>query len=290
MPELPEVEIVRQNLERWAQGRRILKVTALRPEAFRDGSLENALQVEGHTITGISRRGKALWMATTGQVGWLMRFGMTGKWVRNVAPSPSDEALPRFTRVRVDLEHDPYPLCFVDMRNFGGLWGVASERGLERLREEVSGVDPILDGLPGEVLEAILTRGATGGREGSSPRRGGTRRPIKVALMEQSGVAGVGNIYASEALFRARIHPKRPPSSLSSGEFGRLADEIVAILQWAIAAEAADEVTYQGEVGAENPFQVYGREGTPCPACGTPIERTVLAQRSTFWCPRCQPA
>lgn len=271
MPELPEVEIVRRNLEKWARGASILAVEALRPAAFREESLALGLQVVGHQLTSITRRGKALWMATSGPVGWLMRFGMTGKWVMQTEPEP-----PRFTRVRMQVQRGqeaPCWLCFVDMRNFGGLWGLPSDTGPQRLREEVTGVDPVLEGLTGIDLERAFY---------------GRKRPIKVLLLEQSLIAGVGNIYASEALFRSRIHPETPGEALTVTQRDRLAQEILAVLHWAIEAEAADEVVYQGEAGAVNPFQVYGREKEPCPVCQTPIRRVVMAQRSTFWCPTCQ--
>lgn len=271
MPELPEVEIVRRNLEKWCGGARVTAIEVLRPAAFHEDSLALGLQLQGQTIGSIVRRGKALWMSSSGPTGWLMRFGMTGKWVLQSGEEP-----PRFTRVRLQVQRADAPpqwLCFVDMRNFGGLWGLPSELGPQRLQAEVSGIDPILDGLTGFDLERLFF---------------GRQRPIKVLLLEQSLVAGVGNIYASESLFRARIHPSTPASALTSTQCERLAQEILGVLTWAIAAEAADEVVYQGEVGAVNPFQVYGREKEPCPVCTTPIERAVMAQRSTFWCPSCQ--
>lgn len=266
MPELPEVEIVRRNLERWALGRRIERVEVLRAGCFRDETLSASAEVVGSTITGFVRRGKALWMATSGPVGWLMRFGMTGKWVQQ------SEELPRFTRTRLWLDAGP-PLCFVDMRNFGGLWAWPQAEGPQRLREEVSGIDPLLEGLSGLELGAVMA---------------GTGQPIKVALLDQARVAGVGNIYAVEALFRAGIHPRAPARGLSVSAYERLAQALVEVLRWAVEAEAADEVLYLSEPGSVNRFQVYQREGAPCPRCAAPIQREVLAQRSTFFCDGCQ--
>lgn len=278
MPELPEVEIVRQNLERWLLGRLIVRVEVYRAGCFRtgtggDGASEDGVsgdgaaeRVEGTRVTGLTRRGKAIWMETSGPVGWLMRFGMTGKWVQEL------EGLPRFTRVRVLLDEGK-PLCFVDMRNFGGLWVWPREEGPVRLREEVSGMDPLLEGLSGVELQAVMQN---------------TGQPIKVALMDQARVAGVGNIYAVEALFRAGIHPRTPARGLSVEGYERLASAVVGVLRWAVEAEAADEVLYLSEPGSENHFQVYQREGEPCPRCAAPLRREVMAQRSTYFCNMCQ--
>ena len=166
MPELPEVEIVRRNLEKWCVGGTVTAIDVLRPAAFHDDSLDLGLQLQGHTIRSIARRGKALWMSSSGPTGWLMRFGMTGKWVLQSGDGP-----PRFTRVRLQVQREPDGskwLCFVDMRNFGGLWGLPSELGQQRLRAEISGIDPILDGLTGVDLERLFY---------------GRQRPIKVLLL-----------------------------------------------------------------------------------------------------------
>jgi formamidopyrimidine-DNA glycosylase len=116
------------------------------------------------------------------------------------------------------------------------------------------------------------------------------RRPVKVALMDQSALAGVGNIYASEALFGARIHPSTPAGDLTEAQADALARQMLAVMQASLEREQDDEIAYlhSGEA-VENPFRVYGHEGEPCPACGAPIAREVHAGRSTFWCPRCQP-
>jgi len=268
MPELPEVEIVGRNLHRWAVGKRIVQIEPLREATFQDGSLELAVQVQGSRVMGIARRGKVLLLETDGPAAWLMRFGMTGKWVQQTGAEP-----PARTRVRVALE-DGSPLCFVDLRNLGGIWGVASAQGRDVLARVVPGKDPILEGLDGSDLEAMFYR---------------RNVAVKALLLEQSLVSGVGNIYASEALYRAGIHPLTPAGQLEPAACGRLARAIVEVLTWAIEAEWRDEVKYFGEAGAVNIFSVYQHAGKACGRCGVTIERVVIATRSTFFCRSCQP-
>jgi formamidopyrimidine-DNA glycosylase len=115
------------------------------------------------------------------------------------------------------------------------------------------------------------------------------RAPVKALLLDQALVSGVGNIYASEALYRAGIHPLTPAGDLDAGARDRLALAIVQVLSWAVEQEQRDEMKYFGEQGAVNIFSVYGREGTACSRCGGQIVRIVIGSRSTFFCPGCQP-
>jgi formamidopyrimidine-DNA glycosylase len=136
------------------------------------------------------------------------------------------------------------------------------------------GPDPLHDGIDAAVL---------------GERLGRTRRPVKVALLDQAVLPGVGNIYASEALFAARIDPRRPARSLAPSEVRRLATAVLAAMRRAIRLQEGPEIRYVEEPGAENPFRVYQREGERCPRCRRAhLRRLVQAQRSTFYCPRCQ--
>jgi formamidopyrimidine-DNA glycosylase len=138
------------------------------------------------------------------------------------------------------------------------------------------GVDPLVDGLTPATLRGAL---------------GSTSRELKVALMDQTKVAGLGNIHAAEALFRARLHPRRTPASLSQAEWARLCRAIHAALAFGLAqAGNADDIEYVEERGAPNPFLVYGRQGTPCSRCGTTVEAFTQAGRTTHFCPACQPS
>ena len=136
------------------------------------------------------------------------------------------------------------------------------------------GRDPLADGLTGPQLKAAI---------------GPSKRAIKVALLDQHRIAGLGNIHAAEALFRAGIHPARKPSSLQAAEWSRLAKAIHQAIEFALDQEDSDEIEYLEESGSENPFYVYGRGGEPCKRCGTPIESFVLGGRTTYFCPRDQP-
>lgn len=275
MPELAEVEIAARNLRRWTAGRRIVDARADPGAArvFRPGtSRAFARAVAGARFETIRRIGKHLLVTLErdgAPLGLLSHLGMTGKWVVR----EGDAAPPRFARARLALD-DGRALHYLDLRLFGRLRLVPGAR-FEAVPELAAlGPDPLEDGIDVARLAERL------GRSGA---------PVKVRLMDQAVLAGVGNIYASEALFRARVDPRRPARALSRAELARVAEALLAAFREAIARQEAEEITYVEEPGAENPFLVYGREGAPCPRCrrGT-IARLVQAQRSTFFCPRCQ--
>ncbi len=275
MPELPEVEIAARNLRRWAEGRRIEAAEA-EPSArrlFRPASPRTfAAALAGARVAGVDRRGKQLLLtleAAGGALGVLSHLGMTGKWVRRAGGEPG----PSHSRARLRLE-DGAVLHYRDPRLFGRLRLVPGARFGEVPEVAALGPDPLLDGVDPERFQARLAR---------------IGRPVKVALLDQGLLAGVGNIQASESLFRARLDPRRRARSLSRAEVGRLARAVEASVREAIEREEGPEPTYVEEPGAENPFRVYGREGEPCPRCRRGrIRRAVQAQRSTYWCPRCQ--
>jgi formamidopyrimidine-DNA glycosylase len=275
MPELPEVEIAARNLRKWTRGRTIARADA-DPKAryiFRPSSpAAFARKVAGARFGEIRRIGKHLLLSLErdgAPVGLLAHLGMTGKWLRRGAADPPS----RFSRARLHLD-DGAVLHFDDLRLFGRLRVVPGARFDEVPEVAALGADP-------------LERGVDPGRLGEALAR--SRLPVKVRIMDQAILPGVGNIQASEALFRARVDPRRKGPSLSRREVKALADAVLASIRASIAEQEGPEITYVEEPGSENPFLVYGREGERCPRCRrAEIRRIVQAARSTFFCPRCQ--
>jgi formamidopyrimidine-DNA glycosylase len=289
MPELPEVEVAARNLRRWALGRRVRAVRADRGAAriLRPASARGLATLAGTRLEEVRRRGKNLLLTLTkpkgGPVGVWSHLGMTGKWLRRRAREPA----PRFARVRLDLD-DGTSLHYADLRLFGRFRVVPGAR-FEALSEiEALGPDPLDDGIDVDRLHERLAR---------------TRLPIKVAIMDQALLPGVGNIQASEGLFRAGIDPRRPARSLSRAELARVARGLIESICFTLktfarsGADGADaDIDYVEERKTPNPFLVYGRAGERCPRCrrakrgggARMIARIVQAQRATFFCPRCQ--
>jgi formamidopyrimidine-DNA glycosylase len=275
MPELPEVEIAARNLRAWTRGRRIDRVEA-DPRAryvFRPSSAAAfAKALAGARFGEIRRIGKHL-LATLERdgapLGLLAHLGMTGKWLRRAAADPPT----RFSRARFHLD-DGAVLHFDDLRLFGRLRVVPGGRFEDVPEVAALGPDPLEHGIdPGRLGEALAR----------------SRLPVKVRIMDQALLPGVGNIQASEALFRARIDPRRRSASLSSREVKALGAAVLASVREAIAREEGPEIAYVEEPGSENPFLVYARDGERCPRCRKgKIVRAVQAARSTFFCPRCQ--
>lgn len=274
MPELPEVEIARRQLSRWSRGRRVVRVLLPDPAAVR-GRLSSrpsdADPEAARSLVGLAgcvgeepiRHGKRLgWVV--GPVGLLAQFGMTA----HLALRAPGEAPPDHARLGWELEHGAV-IWFADARRFGCVSVVDPGQVAARLREG-HGPDALLEPLDAEALAAALTG----------------RRPIKVALLDQGRLAGLGNIHAAEACFRAGILPQRPCSELSPEAWARLAGAIPAQLAEAVAADDTDgEVRYVSQ-GGPNPFQVYGQAS--CGACGSPTRSEPQGGRTTWWCPACQ--
>lgn len=269
MPELPEVEVARRSLVKWTKGRAIVR-TEVDPKArtFRGSRRADVEALTGHLLTA-ARRGKFLLLTFEHGRGAVAHLGMTGKFVKR--PGGAEV---RWSRARFVLDSSEV-IHFQDPRLFGRIEPVPAAHLQEHPSIRKLGVDPLVDGLSAAQLRDALE---------------GSRQALKVALMDQTRIAGLGNIHAAEALFRARLDPRRRPGSLSAAELEALARAIVEGIRFALEVESGDEITYVEEPGADNPFLVYGRAGEPCVRCRTTIERFTQGGRSTFFCPRCQGA
>ena len=272
MPELPEVEIHRERLGTWLVGRRVAAVEAPDP-LIRRGQSESAIRraAEGAVVEAVRRRGKFLRFRLRGRrPDLLSHLGMTGKWVRRSGA----EACPRAVRARIHT--GDATVLFVDPRRLGrfSICLPADEARLVRL-----GPEP-------------LGRGFTSARLASMLRA--SRRPVKALLMDQDRIAGIGNIQASESLWRAGVHPARPASALSIRETARLHRAIRFTLRRTIREARSLELRYvsegaAGRSGVRARFSVYGQAGERCPRCRTGrIERIIVTGRSSFFCSRCQ--
>ena len=279
MPELPEVEVAARNLARWAQGRRLRAVVASEPRALGGGRASVLESLVGARLTAVERRGKNLLLTFAAgakkPVGVWSHLGMTGKWVRR----PPAEAAPRFSRVRLDFDGG-VTLHFVDMRLFGFFRVVAGADFGALPVIAALGPDPLRDGIDAGALAQRLAK-----------RR---KLPIKVAIMDQALIPGVGNIQASEGLFRAAIDPRRSAAALEPAEVRRMARGLLASFRYTLgkfgAADGGEaDIEYVEEPGTRNPFKVYDRAGARCPRCKKGvITRLVQAGRSTYFCPNCQ--
>jgi formamidopyrimidine-DNA glycosylase len=268
MPELPEVEIARRNLLRWFDGRRVIRAEAdRRARTFRGADPALFEKIEGR-LEDASRHGKYLLLAFESGRGALAHLGMTGKFVRRPEGHPEP-----YSRARFHLD-DGQVIHYRDPRLFGRIEPVASSDLRQLPVVRALGIDPMVDGLTARSLARAV---------------GGSKQDLKVALMDQSRIAGLGNIHAAEALFRARLHPARKPATLRADEWRRLARAIRATLRFALESEESEEIEYVEEPGSANPFKIYGRAGERCPRCGTKVQSFTQGGRTTHFCPRCQP-
>ena len=272
MPELPEVETVRRQLAPRVEGRTFQRVRVLderwcMPLAPR--TMERALR--GRRVESLGRRGKYLVWALSGERFLLQHLRMTG----NLLYDPAER--PPYTRVEIDLD-DGHKLRYVDVRRFG-TGQLADGRGeLDAFLDGRLGLEPFDPDFDGEHLRALAR---------------GSRAPVKSFLLDQKRIAGVGNIYADEALFRARIHPLRPAGRLTRAQWEALAPAIVDTLAAGIEANGASIDDFRDLDGSRGSFQdeflVHRHEGDPCPGCGGTVRKLVVGGRGTYVCERCQP-
>jgi formamidopyrimidine-DNA glycosylase len=286
VPELPEVEVVRRGLADHVLDRTIATVDVAHPRAVRRhvaGGIDFATRLTGRTITGARRRGKYLWLdldgGAAGDDAVLAHLGMSGQMLVADDGRPDEKHL----RVRLRFADDGPELRFVDQRTFGGLsvHPLVPAVGGGLLPEPVAHIardpmDPVFD------LDAAVA--------GIRRRRTGLKR----ALLDQTVVSGIGNIYADEALWRARLHGERPTSLLTRAQGRTVLAAAREVMDAALAAGGTSfDALYVNVNGASGYFDrsldAYGRADRPCRRCGTPIRRESFMNRGSFSCPRCQP-
>lgn len=269
MPELPEVETIRRDLAATIVGKTIAKITITWERAIRPMPAPTlAALVQGQRIVGVRRRAKYLGIELSGGKVLVAHLRMTGR----LLVAPPEAGRPKWVHNWIDFA-DGSHLWFQDVRKFGRLWLVDE---IEEATGKI-GPEPIEAGFGARQLAEILKRRTA---------------PIKPLLLQQEVVSGVGNIYADEALFDARIDPHRPAASLKRREIADLSRSLARVLRRAVAHRGSsidDFLDVHGEKGHyKSHLKVYGRKGETCVVCGRPIVRETLRGRGTFWCPNCQ--
>jgi formamidopyrimidine-DNA glycosylase len=277
VPELPEVETVRVGLAKFVVGRRITAVEVRHPRAIRrhlPGPDHFADVLVDRTILDVSRRGKYLWLPLDSGDAIIGHLGMSGQLLMQPATTPDETHL----RVRFTFADDGPQLRFVDQRTFGGL---SVSEGGAILPGEIAHIarDPMDPEFSDAAFVAALRKRHT---------------EVKRALLDQSLISGVGNIYADEALWRAQLHGARATDKLTRPAAARLLGHVREVLAEAITEGGTSfdslYVDVNGQSGYfERGLAVYGREGLPCKRCGAPIRREAFMNRSSYSCPRCQP-
>lgn len=284
MPELPEVEVVRAGLEPAAVGAVITAVSVFDERALTRhvaGASDFVARLEGRSFTATSRRGKFLWLPLDdGDSALIAHLGMSGQMLLR-APDATAE---RHERVRIGIEHPVHgelAIVFADQRTFGSLAVDALVAdGPSRVPTQVRHIarDPLDAAFDDRAFRAALSR---------------RRSAIKRVLLDQSLISGIGNIYADESLWAARIHPETSADALSTRAVHRLLAEVRLVLTRALAEGGtsfdAQYVNVNGQAGYfARHLHAYGRAGQPCERCGGPIRREPFMNRSSFFCPRCQ--
>jgi formamidopyrimidine-DNA glycosylase len=282
MPELPEVEVVRLGLQAHVAGREIAKVEVLHARAIRRhvlGAEDFTGRLAGARIVAARRRGKYLWLELSDGEAVLAHLGMSGQMLVQPEGTPDEKHL----RVRVRFADDGPELRFVDQRTFGGLAladlvevdGASLPSVIAHIARDP--MDPAFD--PNAAVRALRSR----------------RTEVKRALLDQTLISGVGNIYADEALWRSKLHWARPTEKLTNAQGVTLVAAATDVMNEALGAGGTSfdalYVNVNGQSGYfDRSLDAYGQEGLPCGRCGTPIRRDPFMNRSSFSCPRCQPA
>ncbi|MCF7809698.1 DNA-formamidopyrimidine glycosylase [bacterium] len=264
MPELPEVENICRMLREKIVGHVINKTLVHLPRIIRSGDINS---INGRKFTDIYRRGKYICFELENDLMMYSHLRMTGTflWKNDLSEAP--------THIRIEFELDNGVLLYRDIRTFGGIWIIKD--GSPPWKE--LGIDPFDSEFTVKGLRTLL---------------GNRKQPVKQAILDQHLIAGLGNIYASEVLFTAGIHPLISSNSLEKPEIKRLHNAIMTVLSTAIEAGGTTFRDFQLSNGKSGAFQeflkVYARNGKPCRICGKPIEKIVLGQRSTYFCTKCQ--
>lgn len=282
MPELPEVETIRQGLAIHLNGREIRDVEVLHPRAVRrhvGGALDLSNRLRGKRFAGVERRGKYMWLLaadSADEVAAVVHLGMSGQML--IAEQGSDD--PVHLRIRAVLD-DGHELRFVDQRTFGG-WHLDDlvDTGGRALPESVAHIaaDPFEASFDADAVVSALRRRDT---------------EIKRAILDQTVISGVGNIYADESLWRASLHGRRRTKGITRAALGGLLGHITDVMGEAITVGGTSfddlYVNVNGQSGYfDRSLNAYGREGLPCRRCATPMVREAFMNRSSFFCPLCQ--
>jgi formamidopyrimidine-DNA glycosylase len=268
VPELPEVETIRTQLAPRLEGRVLARVEILDPRLTRPHDLfEVAEELEGDRVVAVERRGKYLLLRLESGLGLLVHLRMTGSF--GFVPVSHERAI-------VELD-DGTRLAYRDVRRFG-TWLVLEDAELEPYLATKNGPEPLGPRFTPRWLASQLAR---------------RHAPLKAVLLDQRVVAGLGNIYADEALWRARVNPLRPANGVTSAEVARITRAVRAALRAGIERQGSTLRDYAAPDGAsgsmQDEFRVYGRDGEPCRRCGATIAKTRVGGRGTWFCPRCQP-
>lgn len=278
MPELPEVEVVRRGLDAHVLGRTIADVQVLHPRAARRhlaGSLDLTARLRGTEITGTGRRGKYLWLTLSSGEAIVVHLGMSGQMLIGEVPNPSH------LRIATTFS-DGTSMNFVDQRTFGG-WMLADLVTIDGtdLPEPVAHIarDPLDPAFDRDGVVTVLR---------------GKHSEIKRQLLDQTVVSGIGNIYADEALWRAKVNGARLASALTRKQLAGVLDAAAEVMTGALGQGGTSfdslYVNVNGESGYfDRSLEAYGRVDEPCRRCGAPMQRDKFMNRSSFYCPKCQP-
>jgi formamidopyrimidine-DNA glycosylase len=269
LPELPEVETTINELRPFVTGRKIIQAEVYTERTIaQPPAKEFSLWIAGQTIRSIMRRGKFLIFELDEGWSWIVHLRMTGSMLLK----PSGPGEDKFLRVLITLDNQT-AINFRDPRRFGRMWLV---KDISKVVGKL-GIEPLSVDFTPAMLTSFLKDKNT---------------PVKSLLLDQTLIAGIGNMYADEALYQARIHPQRPSGSLTHSETARLHSAIQSVLHQGIENKGASTDTFfrpEGARGAAHlQFKVAHRKGEKCPRCSGVIERIVVGQRGTFYCPNCQ--
>lgn len=282
MPELPEVETARRAINTWLAGHTIDHITVRLPRILRDSPIPTADVLHGATVLGARRRAKLLAIDFDNQLSLVIHFKLAGQWAillpdgtRSVAghPVPAPDGPYPHKATHADLVFtDGTVVHYSDIRQFGW-WRIMPGSDVQATFDSFRfGPEGIGSPLDARALAAVMQQ---------------RRIPIKTLLLDQSFIAGLGNIYVDEVLWRARVHPATPANGLSAIKRNRLLREIPLVLGEGIRQGGA-RIVHNKAYPVDGFPAVHGREGEPCPVCGTTIRKTRVGQRGTYYCPHCQ--
>ena len=277
MPELPEVETVRSGLEKYVVGKRISTAQAFHPRTVKPGSIAPLAAAVGSKIKAVKRRGKFLWLDLDRDFTLVAHLGMSGQLLVQPATAPVQTHMRARMSLSSGLDKGRDEIRFIDQRTFGWLSIEEQNNGVPRCVEHIA-FDPFETEFEiKHVVAKIKSK----------------KCAIKPAILNQEVISGVGNIYADEALWRAKIHPEVICEDLSEAEIKKVITSAISVMKLAIKAGGTSFDQQYKNVNGESGYfsrslKVYGREGEKCSRCGSTIHRIAFANRSSHFCPRCQ--